>query len=289
MAFAAKFAKAVVIMRMSHVLIGAFVIATGLALAGVGSQSSTSSTPSPIAPESPPPAPMPPAAPEPVEDQPAATAPGQTLEGEALETLEVPEYTYIRMGQKGAADTWVAVASANVKVGDLVRFESQTVMNNFTSPKLKRTFERIHFGTLVGQDIDRAPANPHAATAMPTEQPAGAPVNNEIPIGKIEKADGPNGLQIVEIFAKKKGLAGKTVHVRGVVVKATNGVMGKNFVHLRDGSGNDAQHDNDLTITTKEMLERGQTVLLEGTITLDQDLGAGYFYDVLLEDAKRLK
>jgi hypothetical protein len=274
-------------MRMIHVLVGAFVVAGALALAGVGSRSSTSSITSSIAPESPTPAPMAPAAPEPAEEHPAAKAPAQTLEGEALETLDVPEYTYIRIGQKGAPDAWVAVASAKVKVGDHVRFESQTMMTNFTSPKLKRTFERIHFGTLAGQDVTRAPADPHDTTAMPAEQPTGTPVSSDISVGNIEKADGPNGLRIAELFAQKTRLAGKPARIRAVIVKGTNGVMGKNFVHLRDGSGSEAQHDNDLTVTTNEILERGQTVLLEGTVTLDKDLGAGYHYDVLLEDAKR--
>lgn len=272
-------------MRMSHVLIGAFVVAVALALAGVGTRPSTSSNAVVVAPESPLPAPMAPAAPEPDEDPPAAPAPAQIIEGEALETLDVPEYTYIRIGQKGAVDAWAAVTSAKVKVGDHVRIESQTVMTNFTSPKLKRSFDRIHFGTLAGQNVAQAPSNPHDAPAMPANQP----VDEDIPIGKIEKAEGPNGLRIMELFAQKKGLAGKTARVRGVVVKATYGVMGKNYIHLRDGSGTEAQHDNDLTVTTQEKLEKSQTVVLEGTVTLDKDLGAGYFYDVLLEDAARPK
>lgn len=277
---------------MNHVLVGAFVIAGALALFGVGSRSSSTNVAiapesAPIAPNAPN-APMPPAVPDAVEEPANPNVPTQKLEGKALETLDVPEYTYIRMEQKGASDIWVAVASAPVKVGDLVRFESQTVMKNFTSPKLKRTFEQIHFGTLVGQDVANTPANPHAA-AMPTGHPANAPAGDDIVIGQIEKADGPNGLRIAEVFAQKTSLAGKSARVRGVVVKVTNGVMGKNFVHLRDGTGSEAQHDDDLTVTTQETLERGQTVLLEGTITLNKDLGAGYHYDVLLEDATRPK
>jgi hypothetical protein len=287
-----KFAKAVGIMRMNHVLVGAFILAGALALAGVGSRSSTSTSTSSIAPESPalaPMAPVAPIAPEPAEEHSDAPVATQILEGEALETLDVPEYTYIRIGRKGAADEWVAVTSAKVKVGDNVRFESQTVMTNFTSAKLKRTFERIHFGKLAGQDAAQGPADPHGSMVMPGEKTAGAPVNAEVPVGKIDKADGPNGLRIADVFAQKKSLAGKTARVRGVVVKATNGVMGKNFVHLQDGSGNETQHDNDLTFTTSETLEKGQTVVLEGTVTLEKDLGAGYHYDVLIEDAIRPK
>lgn len=277
-------------MRMSHVLIGAFVIAGALALAGVGSRSPDST----IAPEAPPPPPAPQAAPipepaadHPAADHPAAAAPRETLDGDILETLDVPGYTYIRLGQKGAADAWVAVTTAKVKVGEHVRFEGQTVMTNFTSPRLKRTFEQIHFGVLVGQNAAPASADPHGAAQG--EQPHGTTAGAELPIGNIEKAEGPNGVRIAELFAQKKSLAGKSARVRGVVVKATNGVMGKNFLHLRDGSGTEAQQDHDLTVTTNETIEKGQTVVLEGTVTLDKDLGAGYRYDVLLEDATRPK
>lgn len=280
---------------MNHVLVGAFVIAGALALFGVGSRSSNTNVAiapesAPIAPNAPiaPIAPMPPAVPDAVEEPANPQAPTQTLEGKALETLDVPEYTYIRMEQKGASEIWVAVASAPVKVGDLVRFESQTVMKNFTSPKLKRTFDQIHFGTLAGQDATRAPSNPHAA-AMPAEHPANTPAKDDLVMGKIEKAEGANGFRIAELFAQKTSLSGKHARIRGVVVKATNGVMGKNFLHLRDGSGNETQHDNDLTVTTQEKPEIGQTVLLEGTVTVNKDLGAGYFYDVLLEDATLAK
>ncbi len=293
------FAKAAPAMRMSHVLVGAFVIAGALALAGVGSRSPDSS----IAPEAPPLPPAPQAAPqaapapEPAADHPAADAPRQTLDGDILETLDVPGYTYIRLGQKGAADAWVAVTTANVKVGEHVRFEGQTVMTNFTSPRLKRTFEQIHFGVLVGQNAARPSADPHGAMQDgPAQgeqphgtQPHGTSAGADIPIGNIEKAEGPNGVRIAELFAQKKSLAGKSARVRGVVVKATNGVMGKNFLHLRDGSGTEAQQNHDLTVTTNETLEKGQTVVLEGTVTLDKDLGAGYRYDVLLEDATRPK
>lgn len=135
-------------------------------------------------------------------------------------------------------------------------------------------------------DTSQPPANPHGATGLPQGHPPTTAATKDVPIGNVDKAEGPNGLRIDELFAQKDRFAGKAVRVRGVVVKATMGVMGKNFIHLRDGSGSDAKKDNDLTVTTTEVVERGQTVLLEGTVTLDKDLGAGYLYDILLEDAK---
>jgi hypothetical protein len=269
-------------MRMGYVLAGAVVVAGALAFFGGGFRSNTSVTPETVN-----------AAPKSGDTAQAEQEPGGamgTLEGEALETLDVPGYTYIRMGQKGTDGEWVAVSSAQVKVGDRVRFQGETVMTDFQSPTLKRTFPSIRFGTLASEGA-QAPANPHGATGAmgaagtPAGHPSAAAPEADVPVGKVEKADGANGRRIEEIFAQKSALAGKPVRVRGVVVKATNGVMGKNFIHLRDGSGSDAKKNNDLSVTTLEAVERGQTVLLEGSVTLDKDLGAGYRYDVLIEDA----
>ena len=267
-------------MRMVYVLAGAVVAAGAFAFFGGGLRS----TPS-VAPETPN---APATSADPAQ---AGEEPGRAmgvLEGEALETLDVPGYTYIRVGQKGTDGEWVAVSSAQLKVGDQVRFQGETVMTNFESPTLKRKFPSIRFGTLAGEGA-QAGANPHAATGAmgaPAGRPsAAAPAEGDVVIGKIDKADGPNGRRIEEVFAQKQSLAGKPVRVRGVIVKATSGVMGKNFIHLRDGSGSDAKKNNDLTLTTIEAVERGQTVLLEGVVTLDKDLGAGYRYDVLIEDA----
>jgi hypothetical protein len=77
--------------------------------------------------------------------------------------------------------------------------------------------------------------------------------------------------------------------VRGVVVKSTPGVLGRTFAHLRDGSGDAARKDNDLTVTSEQPLEVGQTVLVQGTVVTDKDFGSGYKYDVLLTDARRVE
>ena len=103
------------------------------------------------------------------------------------------------------------------------------------------------------------------------------------------KATGGTARTIAEVFAQKQALSGKKVRVRGTVVKLTGGIMGKTFLHLRDGTGSEEAKNHDLTVTTTEELARDQTVTLEGTLVLDKDLGAGYRYDALLEDAVSVK
>jgi hypothetical protein len=61
--------------------------------------------------------------------------------------------------------------------------------------------------------------------------------------------------------------------------------MGKNWLHVRDGSG--AEGTNDLTITTAGTLPNvGDTVVVTGNVALNKDFGMGYAYDVLVEDAQ---
>ena len=87
-----------------------------------------------------------------------------------------------------------------------------------------------------------------------------------------------------EVYQEKDKLKGKRVTLRGKVVKYNEAIMGKNWLHLRDGTGKDPT--DDLTVTTQAKAKVGDTVLVEGTVTLDKDLGAGYKYDVIIEDAK---
>jgi hypothetical protein len=127
---------------------------------------------------------------------------------------------------------------------------------------------------------------PEAATnAAAPQMPAGHPPAEpgaEVDLSGIAKAEG--GKTVAEVFAEKDALAGQPVTVRGKVVKVNAGIMGKNWLHVRDGSG--AEGTNDLTVTTAGTLPAvGDTVVVTGPVTLNKDFGMGYTYDVIVEDA----
>ena len=92
------------------------------------------------------------------------------------------------------------------------------------------------------------------------------------------------GHTVGDIHAKKAELNGKPVKVRGKVVKFSPQIMGKNWIHIQDGTGDAGA--NDLTVTTGVSANTGDTVLISGTLTLDKDFGYGYAYDVIVEDAE---
>jgi len=72
-------------------------------------------------------------------------------------------------------------------------------------------------------------------------------------------------------------------------VKFLPGILGKNWIHLRDGSGSAQKGDNDITITTDETVGVGEIVTVRGLLKIDQDLGAGYTYKVIVADAKLVR
>ena len=134
----------------------------------------------------------------------------------------------------------------------------------------------------------------NAAAAIPAEMPAGAnphqggmgqqaPANAAPPaLGSIPKAQ--NGT-IAEIYKEKTSLKGKEVSVSGKVMKFTPMIMGRNWIHLQDGSGDQKQQNFDLTITLKQPVKVGDVVTLKGKLGLDKDIGSGYFFPVIIEDA----
>lgn len=109
-----------------------------------------------------------------------------------------------------------------------------------------------------------------------------APAAPKFDFSKIVKPK--DGKTVQEVYQEKAKLNGKRVTLRGKVVKYSAAIMGKNWLHLRDGTGKDPT--NDLTVTTQAKAKVGDTVLVEGTVALDKDLGAGYKYDVIIEEAK---
>jgi len=90
---------------------------------------------------------------------------------------------------------------------------------------------------------------------------------------------------VAEVAGKRTDLKDKTVVVRGKVVKFTPGVMDKNWIHLRDGTGSAADGTNDIVVTTQDETQIGAVVLVKGVVHTDKDLGSGYSYKVLIEEA----
>ena len=211
-------------------------------------------------------------------DKPAAPT-GNAVKGTVLEVKDVPSYTYMRLKTKDG-EMWAATSTTPVKTGAEVTLENTSVMKNFESKALHKTFPTIVFGTLAGaQTSGSGVGNPHAGMSKPVD------------VGdvRVAKATGANARTVAEVLTKGGELKDKPVVVRGKVVKYNPAIMGKNWVHLRDGTGSATDNSNDILVTTANDAKVGDVVLAEGTVRTDKDFGSGYAYKVMIEDAKLKK
>jgi hypothetical protein len=63
--------------------------------------------------------------------------------------------------------------------------------------------------------------------------------------------------------------------------------MNVNWFHIQDGS--DFNGEFDLTVTSTEEVKIGDIITLQGKVTLNKDFGAGYFYNIIVENATLIK
>jgi len=210
------------------------------------------------------------------EDQSQQEAP-VTIDGKVSDTINVPGYTYVEV-DNGSDKTWAAVPSTSVNIGDQVSFSMGAPMHNFYSKTLQRNFPVIYF-------VDHFVTD-EGATSMSAAAVAAHGLISQEPVadltGDINKAKGGN--TIADIHTQRKDLNGHTLRVRGQVTKFTAGVLGKNWVHIRDSSS-----ENDLTVTTDATVAISDIVTVEGKLELDKDFGYGYSYSVILQDASVTK
>jgi hypothetical protein len=296
-------------------IIPAILLAGGLA--GACSKSSVESSASTAAPAAtsaeaplpPPTAPPPMPAHEPTGPAPAAMAEGggtaavgdaavPTATGKVLETMDAGGYTYVRL-DTGRDTIWVATAPIAVKVGQLLTVPLEMPMENFHAAKLGRDFPLIYFASRVSHGREPLPPRPAMPTAAERAAAGQAPSGSTMPpghppvgagaaasVGVTEVIAPPTGgLSVADLWARRAALAGTRVVVRGKVVKFLGGIMGRNWLHLQDGTGSAKDGTHDVTVTTDGDAKPGDVVTATGTLAIDKDFGAGYKYGAIVESA----
>jgi len=195
-----------------------------------------------------------------------------------VEAINGKTYTYIRVTENGS-EHWAAITKRKTQVGEILYYIDALEMQNFESKEMGRTFETIRFVS----KISNKPI-PMGGAMASSKARSGKPdlLKSEI---SIESAAG--GITIAELYSNRESYRDKEVIIRGKVVKYNAEIMGWNWAHIQDGTSDNENFD--LTITTHEKLKVGDVVTLKGTIAISKDIGAGYFYEVIMESAATVK
>ena len=192
----------------------------------------------------------------------------------AEEVIQTSSYTYVRVSSD-ERDYWIAINKAEVIKGETYYWSEGVPMKDFPSKELNRTFPVIF---LVQDFTDKPITLDHLSPALPTTGNQRTPEKNGI---VVKPAEG--GITIAELYSKRDFFAGKPVKIQGEVVKFASGIMNKNWIHIQDGTKDADNYD--LTITSQDFVKVGDAVVFEGVISLNKDFGAGYFYELIMEDA----
>ena len=224
--------------------------------------------------------------------------------GKVVQKMDASRYTYIRLDDGDGNETWAAVPKTQLEIGEQITLKGGTVMRNFNSKTLNRTFDSIIFATgviraagdknaqtqaatMAGSDVTRSGI---AANSL-TSQSSGGSSRWTVPFTdlKVEKSTAQNGYTVGELFEKAASLNRQKVTVKGQVVKLNHDIMGKNWLHIQDGTGDPAKSTHDLVVTSAGIAEKGAIISLEGILAADKDFGSGYRYSVIVEDAILVK
>jgi hypothetical protein len=191
--------------------------------------------------------------------------------GIVVDKVDAGSYSYLQLKENDKL-YWVAVPTMKIENGESIYFSQYMEMIDFKSETLNRTFESVLFVNDASKSMNKMNMkNPHSDVQSLDKQ--------TISVGTLK-----DGKTIADIYKNKQSLNGKTVKVKGKVVKFNSGIMNRNWVHIQDGTDNNG--DFDLLITSDESVRVGDIIVADGKLAIDKDFGAGYFYPVLVEEAK---
>lgn len=185
------------------------------------------------------------------------------------EILPTQKYVYLKVSENGTEEYWIATLKQEVKIGETYMYTGGLLKTDFKSIEHNRVFDKLY---LVNNIV---PANhgDQSTTPSSTEQ-------DELDLKSSEKIVRKGSVSIADIVSNPEKYKGKIIQVSGKCVKVNANIMDRNWMHLKDGS----KDDYDFVVTSDKAVPVGHTITFKGKLTLNRDFGAGYKYDIIMEN-----
>lgn len=193
------------------------------------------------------------------------------------EILPTSKYVYLLVEEEGQ-EFWISTLKFEVNVGEVYFYRDGLLKNNFHSTEHNRTFEKLY---LVSQLVKADHGNNDGGMQEGGAANHGQESGNAQPKNVVV----PGSVRIADLVANAKKYEGKDIQISGVITKVNARIMSRNWLHIKDGS----KDDYDLVVTTSEGIPEGHTVTMKGKVSLNKDFGAGYKYELIVEDAQLVK
>ncbi len=201
--------------------------------------------------------------------------------GDALHQVKVEEvlpttrYVYLRVNEAGKS-FWIATRKMEVAPGEEYFYQGGLLKTNFESQEYKRMFDTIYLvSNLVSRDHSK-----HINNASPSNMPTpNMDSKEDIPMHSDQELVHKGTVRIAEVVNDPKKFEGHTIQIKGICTKINPNIMDRNWIHVKDGS----KDDYDLVITSDSYIPEGKEFTMRAVVHLNQDFGAGYAYDLILE------
>ena len=194
----------------------------------------------------------------------------------ALETKGTKKYTYIKV-REGNKEYWVATSKKDITPGGSYFYSSSIRKTNFESIELGRVFDELF---LIGNIVRTDHGNQIRKGKMEKVDVETHSTSNPVQ-SKVDFKSGDE-ITISALIENPSKFENKQIQLTGTVEKVNSNILGRNWIHLKDGS----MDDYDLVITSTQRVVEGNIIKIEGKVSLDVDFGAGYRYDIIVEDAR---
>ena len=194
------------------------------------------------------------------------------------EVLPASRYNYLNVTEKGRK-FWIATRKQDIEKGETYFYKGGLLKTKFESKEHNRVFDTVYLITnLVGENhtsLTETLSKSNSNVGQSVAQKEDLPANNENIIQR------KGSLKIADLVKDPNKYEGQIVQISGRCVKINKGIMDKNWIHIQDGT----KDDYDLVITTDTFVpEEGTIATIRALVTLDKDFGAGYKYELILEN-----
>ena len=191
---------------------------------------------------------------------------------EVMEIIPATKYVYLKV-KEGNNEFWIATGIKDIQLGKKYVYKGALYYSNFESKALNRVFDEIYLVSYLlpdnhGTGTDEVKSAENDKLTYPSKT-------------KIDKSLKIKGsMKISDLVADPKKYEGQTVQISGECVKINQNIMKMNWIHIKDGS----QNDYDLVITSNQIVLVDEFITIQAVVTLNKDFGAGYKYDLILEN-----
>jgi len=206
---------------------------------------------------------------------PTTTAPvsGDVHTVKVLEVLPTSKYVYLRVDENGE-EFWIATSKKEVNVGETYFYKNGILKTNFESKEHDRVFDKVY---LVANIVPASHGSEQGNVMAQSKEKISSDSPEQIVV--------EGSVKISELVNNKSKYEGKAVQMSGKCTKINPNIMGRNWIHLKDGS----MDEFDLVITSDQAVPEGHVVTMKGIVVLDKDFGAGYKYDLIIEMGELVK